>query len=156
MPADTDTPASLPSAWQSSIEEPRSVRTAVLLLGASWTIAVAVLLLYFQLLTWPRFRFTSGVLIILALLTLYNCFFLWLIRSISRKHKWPRYFLLAVIPLNWVLVMLQHDFYLSRDVVTRGLFFTKLALDTAALCLLFLGSARRWSQTASNNRWRGP
>ena len=155
MPSDTDTLAPVPGAPQSSKDEPRSVKAAVLLLGTSWTLGILVLLVYLQLLVRSGGR-PVGVLIIWVLLVVYNCFFLWLIRSISRQHKWPRVFLLVVIPLTWVSVMLQRDFYLSQDVATKGLFFTKLALDTAALLLLFLASARQWSQTASNNRSRGP
>ena len=155
MPSETDTSAPPPGAPQSSTDEPRSVKAAVLLLGTSLTLAVVVLLVYLQLLVRSDGR-PVGVLIASVLLVVDNCFFLWLIRSIGRQHKWPRFFLLVVIPLSWVSVVLRHDFYLSQDIATRGLLFTKLALDTAALCLLFLRSARHWSQTASNNRWRGP
>jgi hypothetical protein len=154
MASDADTSTPLPRELLNSTAAPRSVRTAIVLLWTSWTIAVTVLLFY---LIGSRSR-TTGASILLVFAVLYNGFFFWLIRSISRKRKWPRYFLLMVLPLSWAVLAFRHDHYFSGDIPTRRLVLVlvQVTLPTIALCLLLIGSARRWSQTASNNRWRGP
>jgi hypothetical protein len=155
-PSDADNPAPLPTAPQSGIGEPRSVRTALLLLGTSWTMSVIVLLRYFHAVVWEHVTSFPEAPALLVIGALYYSFYLWLIRAIGQRQAWPRYFLLGVTPLNLIWFVILRDPQLPQDLATRGLNVGRLTLQTAALCLLFLKSARQWSQTASDNHWRGP
>ena len=161
MPDDTKTSAPWTGAPESAAHEPpRSVRSAVILLGCSWALGVVVIFLDLEGMVLSRSRSTE-VWTVLALVALYYGFLLWLIRSIGRKRSWPRFFLLAVVALNCISLLLWPRYYFSHDIGTTGFLLSQQTLQLSALCLLFFKSARLWSgqtqgKTASNNRLERP
>jgi hypothetical protein len=159
MPSDTPaSAASLNAPATATGEQPRSVRGAVLLLGTSWTIGAAVLLLYLLVVLMPWApRRPAGVWALAVVAILYYCFFLLVIGSIGRRQNWARRSVFALAAVGCIATLF------SIDTAARVAYFSQLMLQVGALCLLFCNSARRWFQrasdpdaTASNNRWRGP
>ena len=149
MPSDTPISPSgsrAPGMETETEERPRSVRSAVLLLGTSWSLGAALIFFFSE----PAFMHPARVPAlqwgVLAVVLAFWGFFLWLIISIGRKGNWPRFVLLAFVAYTCMSMLFQPRYYFDRSIETTVFHIVQLALQGLALCLLFSNSARHWSR----------